>query len=125
MHNRLCECKRFLAVFSGILWPKRRKPVACGAQPRSHPFLEDHGTPVWKPAGRRLAGLIPNRGFPARRGPRAEARVGAVDEASTAAREGACAPRDQPGSEWGGPIPLEIAKNRIFHGNLETDAKTP
>jgi len=29
------------------------------------------------------------------RGPRAEARVGAVDEASTAAREGACAPRDQ------------------------------
>ena len=29
------------------------------------------------------------------RGPRAVARVGAVDEASTAAREGACAPRDR------------------------------
>jgi hypothetical protein len=29
------------------------------------------------------------------REPRAEARVGAVEEASTAAREGACAPRDQ------------------------------
>jgi len=45
------------------------------------------------------------------RDPRAKARVGAVDEASTAAREGECAPRDQPGSEWCSPIPLEIAKN--------------
>ena len=58
----------------------------------------------WKTTARRLGNLrdddwpgsSQNRGFPAMRGPRAEARVGAVDEASTAAREGACAPRDQP-----------------------------
>jgi len=72
--------------------------VACGAHPRSNPFLEGHGTQVGKPARRGLAGLIQNCGFPAMRDPRAKARVGAVDEASTAAREGACAPRDQPGS---------------------------
>ena len=70
--------------------------MACGVQPRSHPFLEDHGTQVGKPARRRLAGLIPKSRVPGQAGPRAEARVGAVDEASTAAREGACAPRDQP-----------------------------
>ena len=52
--------------------------------------------PPWVVARRRLAGLIPKSRVPGRRGARAEARVGAVDEASTAAREGACAPRDQP-----------------------------
>ena len=57
---------RFFAVFSGILRPKRRQPVACGAHPRSHPFLEGHGTQVWKPASRSLAGQ-PQAGKPARR----------------------------------------------------------
>jgi hypothetical protein len=41
-------------------------------------------------------------GLPAMRGSRAEARAGAVDEASTAAREGACAPRDQPRQRMAG-----------------------
>ena len=94
--------------------------MACGAHPRSHPFLKGHGTQVGKPALQRLAGLIPKCGFPARRDPRAEARVGAVDEASTAAREGACAPRDQPSSEWCSPIPREIAKNQPASQGRET-----
>ena len=42
------------------------KPVACGAHPRSHPFLEDHGTQVGKPACRSPAGQ-PQAGKPARR----------------------------------------------------------
>jgi len=48
-------------------------------------------------------GSSQNRGFPARRGPRAEARVGAVDEASTAAREARALPETNPGSEWPQP----------------------
>ena len=72
----------FFAVFSGILSPNRRKPVACGAHPRSNPFLEGHGTQVWKPASRssagqqqagkparrRLAGLIPKLRVPGHAG---------------------------------------------------------
>ena len=81
----------FFAVFGGIL-PNRRT-VACGG---IHVRIR-----FWKATARRFGklrdddwpGESQNRGFPAMRDPRAEARVGAVDEASTAAREGACAPR--------------------------------
>ena len=51
-----------------------------------------------------ISGLTTKLWTPALRDPRAEARVGAVDEASTAAREGACAPQDQPRSEWPQPV---------------------
>jgi len=51
------------------------------------------------------------------RGPRAEARVGAVDEASTAAREGACAPRNQPRQR--------MAAARIFHSHIGKSREKP
>ena len=53
-------------------------------------------TAGWETCATTIGRAHPKIAVPGQAGPRAEARVGAVDEASTAAREGACAPRDQP-----------------------------
>ena len=38
--------------------------MACGAHTRSHPFLEGHGTQVWKPRYGRLGSLRYDVGMP-------------------------------------------------------------
>ena len=104
--------KKVLRCFQ---WNQRRKPVACGAQPRSHPFLEDHGT--WETGattiGRahpKIAGSRPG-GVHARR--RAWARL--TRRQPPHARR-VRSPRPTPAANGHSPIPLEIAKNRRHWG---------
>ena len=107
----------FLAVFSGILSLKRRCQWLAWGHPRSNPFLEGHGTRVWKTvttigrANPKIAGSRPG-GVHARR--RAWARFTRRQPPHARAR---ALPETNPGSEWPQPdstAPLPPIRNEPF-----------
>jgi len=98
--------------------------VAGGAHPRSHPFLEGHGTQVWKPvttigrANPQIAGSRPC-GVHARR--RAWARLTRRQPPHARAR---ALPETNPGSEWPQPGYFIAILERVAKNPMKIGAQT-